>query len=143
MPYEIVLTIHIASFISNVSLVILADCIGLLWVIGKIRHLPRQFLLWAHHLIWIGLGFSIVTGVAMFLESAEYLLSTPVFYIKIFFLCVLLVNSVFISRHLHAALERGAFLQLTSAERRAFLISGAVSTLSWILVVVSAWMLEL
>lgn len=143
MLYETILTIHIISFIWNISLVILADCIGLLWVLEKIERLPRKTMLVAHNLIWLGLIVSIISGTTISLQLSDYLLSTPAFYTKILFVLSLAINSVFISRHLNTALEKGKFANLTQKERRSFLISGAVSAVSWISVVVSAKMLGL
>lgn len=138
MSYEIILGAHIAAFMFNIGLVVLADGIGLLWVIGKLKKLPKQFMLVAHRAIWVGLAVSIVTGAYMFWDLRDYLLETPAFYTKVFFVLALVINSFLISKHLHAALGAESFAALEKKEKISFFISGAVSTISWIAVVVSA-----
>jgi hypothetical protein len=143
MPYEIILTTHIASFIWNVSFVVVADLIGLLWVLGKMQLLPQKVMLYTHRLIWLGLLTSIVTGIFMFVELKDYLLETPAFYTKIIFVMALVINSFFISKHLKNSFGVGSFSNLDKKDKRSFFISGAVSTVSWIVVFLSAGMLGL
>lgn len=143
MPYETILFFHIGAFVFNIGLVILADILGLLWVLEKIKKLPKKVMLMAHRLIWLGLVISITSGSLLFWESREYLLTLPAFYTKILFVVALLVNSFVISKHLKVALEVESFSALARKERSSFFISGVISTICWIAVVVSAKMLGL
>ena len=143
VPYETILTLPIASFIWNISLVVLADGVGLLWVLGKINKLPKKLMVYAHRLIWLGLAVSVSTGAFMFWELRDYLLSTPAFYTKIIFVLTLMINALFISKHLKTALIVGAFNDLSSKEKGKFLLSGFVSAISWVTVFLSAKMLGL
>ena len=137
MLYDTILTIHIISFVWNVSFVILSDIIGGLWIVGVAR-LPKLPLRLFHICIWAGLSVSIVTGLYMFTTASSYLLTVPAFYTKIFFVLALLINSFLIAKHLHKALSVASFSDLPSTEKRSFIVSGAISTISWIGVVVSA-----
>ena len=125
------------------SLVVLADSVGLLWVFNKIQNLPEKFITYAHKLIWLGITVSIVTGAFMFWNLREYLLSTPAFYTKMFFLLALMINAFLISKHLKKALTIGSFALLEPKHKKSFIISGFVSALSWIAVVISATQLGL
>lgn len=127
----------------NIGLVILADFIGLLWVIGKIKKLPQKYMMLFHKLIWIGLGVSILSGAFLFWDVREYLLTVPAFYTKMFFVVALVINSFLISKHLRAALRVESFKSLSTKERKTFFISGAISTISWVMVLVTAQFLGL
>jgi hypothetical protein len=143
MSYETILFFHIGAFIFNISLVILADIIGLLWVFGKIQNLPKKFILATHRFIWVGLFISVTSGLVLFWDSREYLLTLPAFYTKVLFVFALLVNSFVISKHLRRALEVKSFSDLGKKEKLLFFASGAFSTISWAAVVISANMLGL
>lgn len=143
MAYETILFFHIGAMFLNIGLVILADSVGLLWVIGKLKQLPKKWLLLAHRLIWLGLSVSILSGVLLFWESREYLLAVPAFYTKIFFVVALVINSFLISKHLHVALQAESFKMLPSKERKALFVSGVISTVSWVSVLISAQLLGL
>lgn len=143
MAYETILLVHISSFIWNISLVVLADGVGLLWVIGKIQRLPKLFMFWTHRLIWVGFTASIASGAYLFWDLRDYLLETPAFLTKMGFVLALFINSFFISKHLKRALEAESFAHLERPEKIKFFISGAVSSVSWVAVFVSAQFLGL
>jgi len=142
MPYEFILFIHIAAFISNISMVVLADALGLWWMLGKLSRLPEKIMIRLHHLIWLGLAASIISGAYLFWPAREYLLTVHSFYIKVALIVVLLINSFFISKHLQLALST-TFAELSAPERTKFLFSGFVSLSAWIGVVVAATQLGL
>jgi hypothetical protein len=138
MSYETVLLLHMTSFFASIAMVVLADSIGLLWVWGKIKRLPRRLVLSLHKLIWLGVSVSVVSGLTMFMELREYLLTVPAFYTKILFIVVLIINATLLSRHLRAALRVESFSDLSQKERTSFIISGMVSAVSWVSIFVSA-----
>ncbi len=142
IPYGVVLGAHIVAFFVNISLVIIADIYGLLWVTGKKSVLNSAVMSRLHKLIWFGLGISIISGVMLAWDSWEYLFTLPAFYTKLIFVLALVVNSFFISSHQQIASER-AFVSLGSSEKMPLLISGGVSTFCWIGVVVAAQLLGL
>jgi len=110
-------------------------------VLGKLKRIPEKLMLTAHKLIWLGLCISISSGALLFWELREYLLTVPAFYTKIFFVVALVINSLLISRHLHTALNTASFSLLSTHQRRSFLISGVISTISWGSVVLCATLL--
>lgn len=139
--YSIALTIHIITALTLIALVLYTDILGASWMHGKKEILPQKRVLILHRTIWIGIAIMIVTGVTMFYPLKDYLLYTPAFYTKMAFLGALIVNSFFIERFMHIALTR-PFTSLTKKERLPLLVSGAVSTLSWIGVIASALLLN-
>jgi hypothetical protein len=142
MTYELILAVHIGAFITNISLVVLADLLGLLWMLGAIRRLPKKSMIVAHYLIWLGLATSIASGAYLFWPAREYLLTVESFYVKVTLVLVLLINSFFISKHLRTALST-TFKRLSLKERGGFLLSGFVSLGAWIGVIVAATRLGL
>lgn len=142
MSYEVVLGIHIITFVCNIILVIIADGLGALWVLGRKETLNAVLMKRLHVSIWIGLSISIVTGIILFSTLPEYLLTVSAFYTKLFFVGALIINSVGISKHLHIPSEK-PFSVLTRREKLPLFMSGAISTTCWIGVVVSATFLGL
>ncbi len=136
------LQVHITTVFALITTVIVTDIAALLWVAGKKETLSFGLLRTLHMLVWVGLVLMMLSGGTMFLSYREYLLSVPAFYIKMGFVSALVVNAFVIGKHLHIASER-SFASLSREERRPLLISGIVSTVSWIGVVSAALMLGL
>jgi hypothetical protein len=137
LGYQTVLVLHITAFVFNVTLVVLADVLGLLWVVGKKSVLGASYMHWLHRMIWIGLTVSIITGIVLFSSASDYLLTTPAFWVKLSFVIALVINSFFITHHMKIALVQ-SFTEVTQKAKIKMFISGAISTGAWIGVVVSA-----
>lgn len=136
------LTVHIGTVFVLVPLVVIADLFALLWVLGRIDRLDVRILRTLHRLVYVGIALMITSGAIMFQSYQGYLLATPAFYVKMGFVAALIINSFVVGAHLHTATTR-TFAELTWAERRPLLISGAVSTVSWIGAIVAATQLGL
>lgn len=139
---QIALMVHLTTVFTLVTIVILTDGLGFLWLIGKIQTLPAALIKTLHRLVWTGLIIMIASGATMFLSYQEYLLTVPAFYIKMGFVLTLVINAVAIGKHLHIATER-PFALLTKRERIPLLISGIISTAAWIGTISAARMLGL
>lgn len=142
IPYELVVSVHVIAFVFNIVLVVISDFHGLLWMTGKMRTLPQGRMVLFHRLIGVGLGVAIISGAWLFSTASEYLLTVPGFYSKMIFVGALVVNAVFIGKHIHIA-STLPYSEITSKEKRALLISGAVSSVSWLGAFVSAHLLGL
>lgn len=142
LPYNIVLGIHVGSFLVNLGMVIVADGYGARWVLGQVETLHAPFMRWLHRLISVGLGVSIISGALLFSTVSDYLLTVPAFYTKLAFVAALVINAWFIGRHMEVA-TRTPFRSLARSERIPLYVSGVVSTASWIGVVVAAQFLGL
>ncbi len=140
--YTVILTLHIVSFVWNIFWVVVSDGIGLVWVTGKKTLAPGRLLRYTHRFIFGGLAVSIVSGVYLFSTASEYLLTVPAFYTKLLFVLALLINGFVIGRHITVA-EHTPFRDITAKERTKLFISAAISTSSWVGVVVSATLLGL
>lgn len=140
--YEVILTIHIATAVSLIAVVLFADHLAFLWVRGKHEVLPAPQLKLLHRLVYGGLIIMLPTGLYMFWPLQEYLLSTPAFLIKMSLVVTLIINSVFIGRFIHVATEK-PFAMLRSAQRVPLLISGAISSIAWLGTIVAATQLGL
>lgn len=125
------LQIHIVAVFATLVLVITSDMHGLLWVLGKIKTLPKKRMGFFHRAVWVGLVCTIAAGFSMFISYPEYLLSLPAFRLKVFFILMLVTNAFFIGKHLTVATEK-TFASLTTKERMVLLISGAISIFGWI-----------
>ncbi len=142
LSYDFVLTTHITAFIITIALVIMADISGLFWVLGKKEKLGRYSLMWLHHLIWIGMVVSIITGSFMFWEARDYLLTVSAFYIKMSALILLIVNSFVIHKHLLIATQE-VYENISSKTKLTLQLSAVVSVLGWVTVFVAAQFLGL
>lgn len=125
------LTVHVTAVMMTLAIVIIADLHGFLWLIGKKETLPKARMELFHKLIWVGLGVTMFAGFMMFTSYPDYLLSLWAFRFKLLFVAVLVINAFFIDKHLGIASEM-PFGAVPSADKKALMVSGAVSTLCWV-----------
>ena len=123
--------IHELILFSTLAVVACADVVGLLWVLGRFSTLNARLMNALHLLVYVGLGGMIVTGLTMFSRDSEYLLSNPVFLVKMVFVATLVVNSFLIGAHLKVASEK-PFAALPRGEKWRFIVSGVVSGFCWV-----------
>ena len=136
------LYIHLTAIACTLALVVTADIHGFLWLVGKIGTLPKKRMRRIHLLIWIGLSIIIVSGFCMFLTYKDYLLVLPAFKLKMFFVATLLINAFVIGKLAHIAYFK-PFSALPASKRTPLLVSGFVSTMSWIGALIAAQFLGL
>jgi hypothetical protein len=135
--YATILTIHIGTALSLLVLVAYADHMGFSWMRGKVATLPLSRLRKIHHSVYAGLILMGATGLYMFLPLRSFLLYEPAFIIKMSFLLVLLINSVYIGKLTRVA-STAPFALLSTSQRRKLFVSGGVSTICWIGIIVAA-----
>lgn len=129
------LNVHITAIFFAVAIILLADHEAFSWVRGKKETLSSSRTRALHALTWSALVVLITTGIVMFWPMRDYLLRQPLFIIKLLFVAVLIVNAVLIGRHMHVALTR-PFVSLSTQEKIPLLLSGFISTFSWISVII-------
>lgn len=122
---------HVAFVILSFLAVLYSDEQGLRWMLGKKERLAHGRVKVLHYLVSAGLAGVILTGGLMFLDRAEYLLSQPVFIVKMIFVLALVVNGLLIGSLSRIASEK-SFAELTRSERARVLLSGGVSVAGWI-----------
>jgi len=139
---SVALSIHGTTIFALVAIILYSDHLGLSWIQGKRETLPTKKMVLLHRLVWVGLAIMVASGVVLFLDLKDYLLTTPAFYVKMFFVATLVVNALFIGKFMRVATEK-PFAVLSNNERLSLLISGAVSTISWIGAIIAAGQLDL
>lgn len=132
-----IIYIHLASLAGLIPLVLFADFQAHQWIMGHKETLNPKVMKTVHNLTSFGLIMMILSGVAMSMSIFPFLLKTPAFIIKMVFVLALIVNSFFIGKLMHTALER-PFKSLSMKEKIPLFISGGVSTVSWVGALVSA-----
>jgi len=140
--YSLILTAHIVTALILIISVAYADHLGLLWIRGKVETLNAKKMLSLHHRMYVGLVIMLITGTYLFLPAREYLLSTPVFYIKMIFVGTLWVNSIFIGKLLHLSTTK-PYALLHTKERVPLYVTGAISIASWAGSIIAATQLGL
>lgn len=139
---QIALTIHLGTLLFLIPIILYTDAQGLLWVRGVRSTLPLRTTIVLHRLVILGLVSMITSGGIMFLTYQDYLLTVPVFYVKMGFVATLVVNAFFIGRVMHIASTQ-PFASLSRNKQVPLLISGVVSVVCWIGAIVSATLLGL
>lgn len=124
-------TLHIAAFGFVLGVTVVADKEAVAWIRGKKEVLDTERVHLYHSLVWVGLLILIVTGVILFYPMRVYLLSQLLFVMKLLFVGILTVNGILIGKLAHIATVK-PFSSLTSREKMSLMVSGAISSLSWI-----------
>ena len=81
--------------------------------------------------MWAGLLLMIATGFTLLMRAPTFYLTEPVFYAKIGFVLVLVMNSFAIGK-LSEKAALTPFAQLSSQEKKTLLVSGALSFSGWV-----------
>jgi hypothetical protein len=121
---------HILAIGFVLGVITLADKDALDWVRGKTPLMDRKRLHQYHNMIWSGLVALTLTGIFLLLPNWEYLLSEPLFLMKMLFVVILIVNGVLIGR-LQVISSQRMFASLSWAETIPLMLSGAISFGSW------------
>ncbi len=135
--YSIILSTHIGTALLLIGLVLYADHMGFSWMRGKVSVLPLKKLLRIHHAIYAGLALMIATGLYMFLPLRSFLIYEPAFIIKMSFIGVLIINSLYIGKLTRIA-STAPFALLSTGQKRKLLLSGGISAICWISIIVTA-----
>lgn len=131
MLHAFIVLIHL-SFLGLAALgIYAADHQALDWMRGKRKILRHHVLTRTHQLVTIGLSGLVLTGLYLFWPVREYLFAQPLFWLKMAFVMALLINSFFIERLMPLA-GRYEFSRLHNGQKLGLLLSGAISSASWL-----------
>jgi hypothetical protein len=133
--------IHELILFITLAVVVFADLQGLRWVLGWVPTLSARIVRVLHFVVYLGLGGMVVTGLTMFSRDSAYLLSNPVFLVKMVFVAALIANSFLIGAHIQVASEK-PFAQLSSGGKKKLIVSGIVSGVCWISAMLLGFSLE-
>lgn len=138
--HDLIFLIHLSSLALAALGILLADHSAFEWMRGKIDAIQRKKVFALHWVVTVGLSGLILSGLYLFWPLRDYLLTEPLFWLKMFFVAALLINSFFVEQLMHVATRR-PYRALSTREKAPLFISGAVSTLSWVGAVVTALLL--
>jgi hypothetical protein len=124
------LNLHIASIFCAVGVILLADHEAFLWMRGKKQVLSVSRMKLLHYAMWAVLLALITTGTLLFLPRYDYLLSQPLFVIKLLFVAILVVNAILIGNLMHVATKQ-SFASLSQNQKLELFMSGTISVFSW------------
>lgn len=124
-------TLHLISFIITVPVILYADHIGFQYFTGKIETVNYKKIQIAHWLVTTGLILLIVTGVIITIPMWAIMFENPFFYAKLAFVVTLFLNGIFIGSLMKKATII-PFAHLSKDEKKALIMSGALSGISWV-----------
>lgn len=128
---QLVFYIHIACLcVAGVGIAV-ADHAAFQWLTHKRDVVGKRELVFSHWTVAAGLSGLVLSGLYMFWPMRDYLLGQPLFWLKMAFVAALIVNSFFIEYLMHTA-SHTPWKHLSFGERVPFIVSGAISTLSWL-----------
>ncbi|MBY0539382.1 hypothetical protein K2P56_03035 [Patescibacteria group bacterium] len=137
-----ILYIHLGTLGLVALLVLYADHQALSWVLGHKEKLNGKTIKTVHYLTLAGLAVMIISGASMAVPLSEYLFTVPAFFIKMGFVFALVINSFFIGKLMHTAVNH-SYKSLAFSEKLPLFISGGVSGISWLGAVIAAFNLGL
>jgi len=124
------LAVHILTVIFSLCVVFMADKEALSWILGRKYVLGKRRVAIFHYLTWACLATLTVSGAFLALPMLSYLLTQPLFIMKLLFVAILLINAILIGRFSDIAIER-PFAELTWDETMPLFTSGAISFFGW------------
>lgn len=125
------LALHIVSLGFVLGVTTIADKEAFMWVWGKKQTLDKKAFHNYHLLVWAGLISLSITGFYMFYPMRFFLLRDLLFDAKLLFVGILFINAILIGRLMQLAFVK-PFSELTRKEKTSIILSGAISTFSWI-----------
>jgi hypothetical protein len=111
--------------------ILMADHAAFQWLTHKRDVVGKRELFVSHWVVSIGLTGLVLSGLYLFWPMRDYLLVQPLFWLKMAFVAALIINSFFIEYLMHMA-SHTPWRQLAISERVPFIVSGGISTLSWL-----------
>jgi hypothetical protein len=128
---NVFVAIHLGFLAIAVIGILLADHSAFQWMRGTVDAAHRKTVFALHSVVTVGLTGLILSGLYLFWPLRDYLLMQPLFWLKMFFVATLLINSFFVEQFMHVATER-PYSSLTPREKLPLFISGGISTFCWL-----------
>lgn len=120
--------------------ILIADHAAFQWLTHKRDVVGKRELFVSHWIVSLGLAGLVLSGLYLFWPMRDYLMAQPLFWLKMAFVAALIVNSFFIEYLMHTA-SHTPWHRLSIGERVPFIVSGGISTLSWLGAFLAALML--
>jgi hypothetical protein len=129
--HQFIFLIHLGSLCVAGLGILMADHAAFQWLTNKRDVVGKRELFLSHWIVTLGLIGLVLSGLYLFWPVRDYLLGQPLFWLKMSFVAALIINSFFIEYLMHTA-SHTPWRRLSFGERVPFIVSGAVSTLSWV-----------
>lgn len=123
-------TLHLIALILTIPAIMYADHIGFKYFTGKIQTVNYRKVQIAHWFVTGGLVLLILTGVIITIPMWAVMFENPFFYAKLAFVVTLFLNGIFIGSLMKKATII-PFARLSKDEKKALIVSGALSGISW------------
>ncbi len=123
-------TLHLIALILTIPAIMYADHIGFKYFTGKIQTVNYRKVQIAHWFVTGGLILLIITGVIITIPMWAVMFENPFFYAKLAFVVTLFLNGIFIGSLMKKATII-PFARLSKDEKKALIVSGALSGISW------------
>jgi hypothetical protein len=130
MLHALVFLIHLIALAVAGCGVLVADKIGFSWIRGKTRTLSHKTLHVLHETLSYALAALILSGLYLFWPARDYLLHQNLFLLKMFFVAVLVINSIVIDRLMIVA-TKVPFAMVSTKGKVVLFLSGAFSFICW------------
>lgn len=136
---DFILPLHIGILVITLVCIIWADIYTSFWLHGKKQTLNPKIVYRLHTAVTLGLTGMITTGTALFWPLREYLTdNSPAFFIKMFFVFALVVNSFVIDTYMKLATIY-SFKDISMRQKAILFASGSISLLSWLGAILAAF----
>ena len=126
-----IVTLHLTILAVTALVILYADHVAFSYFRGTRPVLDARLVWRLHTAVWVGLIGMIGTGVWMAYPGLSVLLAYPPFLIKMGFVGVLVLNSLFITSLIGVATTT-PYAQLTLRQKAPLILSGALSTIGWL-----------
>lgn len=128
---DFIFLIHLASLGVAAIGILVADSVGFSWIRGKAAKLQPRTLHRLHDAISYALTGLILSGLYLFWPERAYLLTQPLFLLKMAFIAVLVINSLLIDRLMLVA-TKVPFASVSNTGKAVLFASGALSAACWL-----------
>ncbi len=128
---NVLLPVHVGILLFIFWNIFKADHSAFSWMRGKLEILDFNKMMKFHTNIFYGLIGMTITGIGLFIPLREKLSASPAFKFKMAFVVVLFINSFVIYKFMPVASEK-KYSELSTKQKLPLIISGAVSTMSWV-----------
>ena len=129
--HTIAFCVHLLALAVAACGVLAADKVGFSWMRGNVQKLSPKTLRALHETISYALIALIASGLYLFWPEREYLLHQHLFLLKMFFVGVLVVNSIVIDRLMLVA-TKVPFAMISGKGKAVLFMSGAISFACWV-----------
>lgn len=128
---EYIVIVHVAILILTALIILRSDHLGYNWIRGQKKTLDKKVISQLHMYVWIGLALMIATGATLAYPLREYLLTNPRFYVKMWYVGMLVINGVAIGA-LSQIATTVEYRNVPKKQKITFLAVGAISTICWL-----------